>query len=95
MKSGGISEKRLQQRFMISAQAYSALLNNAPCKGFDHVLRLRATINVVTDIDFNRCSNRTTGPIVVNALNDVVQQVGAAVNVTDGIDSGIRRKGRV
>ncbi len=95
MKSGWLGKKCLQKRFMISTQAHSAFLNNAPCQRFDHILRLRTTVDIIADIDFNRCSHRTAGPIIVNSPDNVAQQVGAAMNIADGIDSDIGRKGRV
>jgi len=95
MKSGRIGEKSFQQRLMIATQTDSALLSDAPCQRFDHFFRMGTAVDIIADIDFDRSSYRATGPIIVNSLNDLAQQIGAPVNVAYGIDSCIGRKGRV
>jgi hypothetical protein len=54
-----------------------------------------AAVDIIADIDFDRSSYRATGPIVLNSPDHVAQQIGAPVNVADGIDSYVGRKGRV
>lgn len=95
MKPGRIREKCFQQRLMITAQAYCTPLNNSPCKRFDHVLRLRSAIDIIANINLKHMSDGTAGNIFLDPPYNVIQEVCAAVNIANGINPCVRRKGRI
>ncbi len=95
MKPGGIRKKCFQQCLMIAAQAYRMPLNNPPCKRFDHILRPRAAIDIIADINFKHMSDRAADNIFLDPPDNVIQEVCAAVNITNGINPCVRRKGGI
>ena len=55
-------------------------------------LRIRAAIDVVAQINLDRMLYRPTSKVIFNARDGLYQQVGPAVDVADGIDSGVCRR---
>ncbi|CAM5392321.1 putative protein OS=Afipia felis OX=1035 GN=NCTC12722_02260 PE=4 SV=1 [Afipia felis] len=95
MKTGRIGKKDFQQRLMISAQAHCAPVSHSPCEHFDHVFRLRPAIDIIADINLDSTRDRTPGKIVLDPLNHIVQEICAAVDISDGINPGLGWTGRV
>ena len=56
---------------------------------------MRPAIDVIADVDLDCGSDRATRAIILDPLDHIVEQVGAAVNVAYGINSRIGGKGRV
>jgi hypothetical protein len=51
--------------------------------------------DVIADIDLCRIGDRATSDVLIDARDGFLQQVGASVNVTDGIDTRIGRQCRL
>ena len=56
---------------------------------------VRAAIDIVAEIDFEPPLGRPGAPVPFDRLVHLLQQVGASVDVSDGVDHGFRVDGRI
>ena len=86
-KDGRILKEMLHDTLVIATQANRAISNQPDRQQIDHGLRMRAAIDVVAEIDFDRMLDRPAPDVVINACDDLAQQVGPAVDIADCIDA--------
>lgn len=85
-----IPEEPFEDGFMIAAKADRVLPHEPHRKPIQHTLRIRSPIDVVAEIHLNCIINRPASEIILNPVDCLGQQVGAAVNITYGVDSHTR-----
>jgi len=86
-----IPEKRFKYCFMVAAQANCVPLHQPDRELVNYALRIRAAIDVVAEIDFERVLDGPSLKILIDAKYGFSEQVGPAVDVSDSIDARIRR----
>lgn len=70
-------------------------LHQANCQQIDHPFRICATIDVVTDIDLAGKSDWPAQDVFVDAGDDLLEKVCAAMNVADDVDACLGRQRRL
>ena len=86
-----ISEKRFKDCFMVAAQANRMPLHQTDRELVNYALRIRAAVNVITKIDFESVLDGPSLKILIDAKDGFSEQVGPAVDVSNGVDARIRR----
>ena len=89
---GRVLKEIFHQGLVIAAQAHRLVLNQPDGQYIDDGLRIRASIDIVAEIDLDRVLYRPASKVIADARDDIDQQVGPAVDVADGIDTRIRRR---
>lgn len=88
----GIVKELFQKLFVIAAQANRVSSHHTHCKLVDDIFRIRPAVDVITEKHFNRMWNRPSMNVLVDAIQCLGKQIGAAVNIADRIDSRLRRR---
>src|SRR5207245_5417807 len=83
---GGIVEKHLEQRFVISFQRDEVRREQIAHEGVEHPARIRPSINVVTERDRHTVADWTRIEVARNVVDHAVEQIRSATNVADDVN---------
>lgn len=92
VKDGRVLEEIFHHRLVVAAQANRAVSNEPDSQQIDDGFRLRAAIDVVPQIDLDRACDRPASDVIINASNDLAQQIGAAMDIANRIDARASRR---
>jgi hypothetical protein len=77
---------------MVTTQADRPIFNQPNRQQINNLLRIRAAIDVVAEINLDRMLYRPTSDVVFDARDGLYQQVSSAMDVANSIDSGACRR---
>lgn len=92
LEDGRLLKESFHHSFVVASQTHRAIPNKPYREQIDHRPGIWPAIDIVAEIHFNRACDRPAPDIVVDARCYVTQQVGAAVNIADGIDARTCRR---
>src|SRR5215470_10764829 len=84
---GGIVEKHLEQRFVISFQRDEVRRERIAHEAVEHPARIRPSINVVAERDRHAVADWTRVEVARNVVDHAVEQIRPAMNVADDVNS--------
>src|SRR5262245_66184435 len=84
---GGIVEKHLEQRFVISFQRDEVRWERIAHEAIEHPARIRTSINVVAERDRHTVANWPRVEVARNVVDHAVKQIPPAMNVADYVES--------
>ena len=84
---GGIVEKHLEQRFVISFQRDEVRRERIAHEAVEHPARIRPSINVVAERDRHTVADWTRVEVARNVVDHAVEQIRPAMNVADDVNS--------
>src|SRR5438128_12611228 len=87
MDDARIAQEILQDRLVVPAQADGMPMHKTLAQNVDDALRIAAAIDVVANIDLDGVLDRSPAQVFVNALDQVAQEIGTSVNISDGVDA--------
>ena len=90
-ETGRIAKEVFHQALVVATQANGAIFDQPDRQHIDHGLRIRAAIDVIAQINFNRMRDRPALQVIINACKGFSQQVGATVDIADRVDANVRR----
>src|SRR6185312_2239525 len=91
-KVGWVFKKAFEHGFMVTTQADRPIFNQPNRQQINNLLRIRAAIDVVAQINLDRMLYRPTSDVVFDARDGLYQQVSSAMDVANSIDSGACRR---
>jgi len=92
-KNFWIDEEFLKKAFVITSEANGAAANHSDRELVDNTFRIRPAINVIAEINFNGSLDRAPLNVRINSIDDVGEEIGATVDIADGIHPDARRQG--
>ncbi len=84
---GGIVEKHLEQRFVVSFQRDEVRRERIAHEAVEHPARIRPSINVVAERDRHAVADWTRVEVARNVVDHAVEQIRPAMNVADDVNS--------
>ena len=92
-KNFWVDKKFFEETFVIATEANSAAANHSNGELVDDAFRIRAAINVIAEINFNRPFDRPPSSIGIDSIGDIGKEIGATVDIADGIHPDAGRQG--
>ncbi len=92
IKVGGIAKEILHQGIVIATQAHCPILNQPDGQYIDDGPGMSASIDIVSQIDFDRVLYGPASKVLIDARDDLDQQVGPTVDIADSIDPRVCRR---
>src|SRR5207249_1883035 len=86
-KKALVSKKAFHQGFVIAAQAHRAIFDDTDSERVDDGFRIRSAVDVIAQINLDSVLNRPAPDIVIDTCDNLHQEIGAAVDIADGIDA--------
>ena len=79
---------------MVTLEYHRLLRSRAQDQAIEHAAGIRAAVHIVADQNLNRPGNGVSGDMGVDAREQPVEQIGAAMDVADRIDADPLRQQR-
>lgn len=87
-------QETLHQRLVIAAQADGTAPDHADGQRVDHRAGMRPAVDIVAEIDLDGVPDRPARQVFVDSGKSFRHEIGAAMNITDGIDARVQRRYR-